>query len=301
MSIRVFVLISTIGWATSISAIEARADGKQTASPIPALVSHDELERRLGDPKLRLLDVRPAGEYAAGHIPGAVHVDAKAATALGAKPGGLTNVKAWEDWVEPFAIGPDTEVLVYGGKTVTDTARIWWLLRYVGVERAGMVDGNFQLWTDKKRPTSTEIAKPTPIRFAVRFDRSRLAEKGDVLSAIESGSTHVVDARSIGEYTGEKSMSKRGGHIPSACRLEWSDLVDAQGRFLAAEVLAERAKQAGIEAGKPAITHCQSGGRASVNAFVLERMGIPVRNYYLGWSEWGNAEASPIVEGKSPK
>jgi rhodanese-related sulfurtransferase len=34
-------------------------------------VSQDELKRRLDDPGLIVLDVRPAAEYEAGHIPGA--------------------------------------------------------------------------------------------------------------------------------------------------------------------------------------------------------------------------------------
>jgi rhodanese-related sulfurtransferase/DNA-binding MarR family transcriptional regulator len=37
-------------------------------------VGQDELARRLGDGQVLVLDVRPAAEYAAGHIPGAVSV-----------------------------------------------------------------------------------------------------------------------------------------------------------------------------------------------------------------------------------
>ncbi len=31
-----------------------------------------------------------------------------------------------------------------------------------------------------------------------------------------------------------------------------------------------------------------------MNAFVLERLGFKTRNYYLGWSDWGNAEETPV-------
>ena len=50
--------------------------------------------------------------------------------------------------------------------------------------------------------------------------------------------------------------------------------------------------------GRPIITHCQGGGRASVAAFALERAGVPARNYYPGWSEWGNAADAPIETGE---
>ena len=37
-----------------------------------------------------------------------------------------------------------------------------------------------------------------------------------------------------------------------------------------------------------------------IGAFVMERLGFPTRNYYLGWSEWGNAEETPVESG-SPR
>jgi len=51
--------------------------------------------------------------------------------------------------------------------------------------------------------------------------------------------------------------------------------------------------------GETAVTYCQSGGRAAVMAFTLELMGAKdVANYYRSWSEWGNAEDTPIVRPK---
>jgi thiosulfate/3-mercaptopyruvate sulfurtransferase len=96
---------------------------------------------------------------------------------------------------------------------------------------------------------------------------------------------------------GNLKRSERGGHIPSAMHLEWSELVDERGRFLAPPVVRAKLERAGIKPDEPIITHCQTGGRASVNAFVLDRLGVPSRNYYLGWSEWGNTASTPVVTG----
>jgi thiosulfate/3-mercaptopyruvate sulfurtransferase len=50
---------------------------------------------------------------------------------------------------------------------------------------------------------------------------------------------------------------------------------------------------------QPAVTYCQSGGRASVVAFTLELMGgKQVKNYYRSWAEWGNAENTPVAKPK---
>jgi thiosulfate/3-mercaptopyruvate sulfurtransferase len=268
--------------------------------PSALLVSFDALQERLDAPDLRLLDARSRDDYEKGHIPGAVWVDAKAAQAIAARPGGLTDRAAWEAWVAPLGIGPKTEVLIYDGNRQLDPARLWGLLRSLGVERVGLLDGNFPLWRKEHRPVSTEVPSVAPRPFEVRFHTGRYATRGDVLAAIRAGQARIIDARSEAEYTGEKKSSRRGGHIPAACHLEWSDLVDKDGRFLDEKALRARLEALGVRPGEPVITHCQGGGRASVDAFALERLSFPTRNYYVGWSDWGNAEDTPVTTGKEP-
>jgi thiosulfate/3-mercaptopyruvate sulfurtransferase len=240
---------------------------------------------------------QPLSRLRQGRIPGAVWADTKAAAALAARPGGLSDIATW---IAPLGIGPETEVLVSDGDRQLETARRWWLLGYLGVERIGLIDGNFPLWVSQGRPTSTDLPRIEPRSFPVNFRKNRHATRGEVLKALQSGQVQVIDARSLEEYTGSKALSKRGGHIPSACRLEWTDLVDENGRFLDLSALRSRLEALGVKPGQPMITHCQGGGRASVDAFVLERLGHPARNYYLGWSDWGNTQEMPVAAGTEP-
>jgi thiosulfate/3-mercaptopyruvate sulfurtransferase len=107
----------------------------------------------------------------------------------------------------------------------------------------------------------------------------------------------LIDTRTTGEYCGESKLAKRGGAIPTSKHLEWIDTLDARtGRFKDAAVLRKLFKDAVIDPSMPATTYCQSGGRASVMAFVLEMVsGKEARVYYRSWSEWGNDENTPIV------
>src|SRR4051812_12691951 len=187
--------------------------GQDADVPRPALVMHEDLHKRLGDAHLRLLDARSKADYEKGHIPGAVWVDAKAAQTLAARPGGLTDKAAWEAWLAPLGIAPGSEVLVYDDQRQREAARVWWLLRYLGLEHVGLIDGHFPYWQRTGRPVMVEVPKvePRPIKVAFRADRH--ATREDVLAALGKGATHVIDARSRGEYAGEARMSKRGGHI----------------------------------------------------------------------------------------
>ena len=270
------------------------------AGPAPRLASFDEVRALADSPKARILDARSRADYDRGHVPGTVWVDVKAAETLAARPGGLADRAAWESWIAPLGIGPESEVVVLDGARQLSAARIWWLLGYLGVERVGLVDGNVPLWIRQGRPITTDIPEIRPATFPVAFRPDRLATRPEVLAALKDGRTRIVDARSPAEYSGERKLSGRAGHIPSACPLEWSELVDPDGRFLDPAAIRSRLDALGIKPGEPVIAHCQGGGRASVDAFALDRLGHPTRNFYLGWSDWGNAADTPIVGGPEP-
>ena len=266
------------------------------------LVTFDELQKRLGAEDLRILDARSKEDYDKGHVPGAVWVDAKAVETMAAKSETLTDRATWEKWIAPLGIGPKTDVLVYDAKRQLDAARLWWLLGYLGVERIGLLDGNFPLWASEKRPVTTEIPTVDPKPFKVSFRADRHATRDEVLKAVSSKTATIVDARTDGEYAGTLLRAKRGGHVPTSCHLEWNNLVDQNGRFLDDASLRTKLAKAGVKPDEPVITHCQGGGRASVDAFVFERLGFRTRNYYLGWSDWGNAGDTPVErENAGPK
>jgi thiosulfate/3-mercaptopyruvate sulfurtransferase len=278
----------------------AMAVWPMTPAQAGSLSTFQEIAKRLNDPSVRILDARPKADFEKGHAPGAVWVDTKAAQTLAGRPGGLTDRAAWEAWIAPLGLTTCTEVLIFDGARQLEAARLWWLLSYLGVEKVGLINGNFALWKAEGHPTTTDLIPIESQPFKVAFKPSRLANRDDVLAALKAGQTAIVDARSKEEYSGEKKSSKRGGHIPAACRLEWTDLVDKDGRFLEESSLRARLTELGVKAGEPVITHCQGGGRASVDAFAIERLGYPTRNFYLGWSDWGNAPATPVVEGAEP-
>jgi thiosulfate/3-mercaptopyruvate sulfurtransferase len=290
------VLAAVVGMAAA-----APAPGTAPESPRALLVAFDALQARLHEPGLRLIDARPRADYDRGHLPGAVWVDPAAVERMAAAPGALRDRDRWAAWIESLGIGPDATVLVYDAKRQLDAARVWWLLGYLGVPRVGLVDGGFARWAEEGRPVSADAPAVAPRPFPVAFQDDRHATRAEVLAAIGAKSARVVDARTEGEYTGAVAKSKRGGHVPTACHLEWTTLVRPDGRFLPEPELRAKAAAAGVgPAGEPVITHCQGGGRAAVNAFVMERLGYRTRNYYESWNDWGNAEDTPVEAGPPP-
>jgi rhodanese-related sulfurtransferase len=92
-------------------------------------VSHEELTARLRDGLVTLIDVRPAEEFAAGHIPGAVNVP------LPELPERLTSLPSGRE-VVAYCRGP---YCVYAFEAVA-------ALRAAGFDARRLVDGYPEWW-----------------------------------------------------------------------------------------------------------------------------------------------------------
>jgi thiosulfate/3-mercaptopyruvate sulfurtransferase len=189
-------------------------------------------------------------------------------------------------------------VVVYGDD-VREAARVWWILRYWGFKDARLLNGGWAAWALANGAASREAPGVNVTVPKLTADAGRMATKDQVIELIKGQDHLIVDARSEKEFCGEDKKAKRGGAIPGAKHLEWSDLLDKDGRFKSAGELRKLFKEHDVSLKEPAVTYCQSGGRASVLAFALELMGAKdVRNYYRSWNEWGNDPDTPIVTPK---
>ncbi|HET7344621.1 MAG TPA: rhodanese-like domain-containing protein, partial [Nitrososphaeraceae archaeon] len=114
----------------------------------------------------------------------------------------------------------------------------------------------------------------------------------------------LVDVRSPKEFTGEilappeypTEHAQRGGHIPGAVNIPWSQAVNDDGTFKSLAELKNLYQSKGITPDKEIIAYCRIGERSSHTWFVLKYLlGYPnVKNYDGSWTEWGNMIANSI-------
>lgn len=214
--------------------------------PAPTLlVQPAALSRMLEEGQPLLLDTRPQEAYTQGHIPGAIRVEVKSWQEQGRKPGGFRDAPAWATLVGALGITQQSRVVVYGDQ-LPETARVWWLLKYLGLKEVAILDGGWAAWRTAGLPTSTAVVQATATTFMPDFQANRLEEIESLKSAVTAGKARVVDARSGDEFTGKDVRGKRGGHIPGSTHLEWKDLLDQDGRFLSAPALRDLFKRKGI-------------------------------------------------------
>jgi thiosulfate/3-mercaptopyruvate sulfurtransferase len=243
-----------------------------------------------------ILDARPKTEYRAGHIPCALWVghDSWSKTFRDDQ-----SAETWSKLIGDMGIDVKTPVVIYDDNG-TNAARIWWILRFWGVKDARLLNGGWTAWQASKGEASKVDFEIRPKSVKLVPQAERLASKGDILRLLKDKKSQIVDVRSKGEFCGEDKKAKRGGAIPSALHLEWKEAIDPKTkRMKPPGELKKLLADAGIDLNRPAVTYCQSGGRAAMMAFTLELMGAKdVRNYYRSWSEWGNDTETPIVVPK---
>lgn len=260
------------------------------------LISAEALKQKLGSENLCLIDVRPAEDFARGHIPGAVHFDLFGLSLVDTSDAPL---KAFMHMIhhifELRGVSESKEVVVYENNSGMRAARGLWFLDYFGHPSTRILDGGMQAWKAGEFPTTTEVTSPKGAAFKIGERRDVLATVDDVLQSLDKKETAILDTRSRAEYLGTQIRAARGGAVPGAIHIEWTENLDASGKFKPETELKAMYSRAGITADKEVISYCQGGYRAAHSYVALRLIGFPkVRNYIGSWKEWGDRTDLPI-------
>ena len=267
------------------------------------LVSAEALKRKLGSDNVCLIDVRAAEDFAQGHIPGAVHFDLFGLSLIDTTEAPL---KAFMHMIhhvlELRGVSENKEVVVYENNSGMRAARALWFLDYFGHPNARLLDGGMQAWKAAGFATTTEVTSPKGAGFKISEHREVLATVDDVLQSLNKKDVSILDTRSRAEYVGTQIRAARGGAIPGAIHIEWTDNLDASGKFKPDAELKAMYSRAGITADKEVISYCQGGYRAAHSYVALRLIGFPkIRNYIGSWKEWGDRADLPIDQPSEQK
>lgn len=284
-----------------------------TAARLPApLVSTGWLAGQLGATDLVVVDASwylaamqraPRAEYLAGHLPGAVFWDLdRLSDTRSPLPHMFPEPATLAREIGELGIGEGDRVVVYDGSGVNLSApRIWWMLKAMGHESVAVLDGGLALWRAEGRPLERGTAPRRPAQFTARLELGLLRSLDQLRAGLDAGAVQLLDARSAGRFAGtepEPRPGLRGGHIPGARNLPYTELVDSAGRMLPPDQLARRYRAAGVDLSRPIVTSCGSGVTACALALGLDLLGVREYAVYDGsWSEWGQAQGPPVETG----
>jgi thiosulfate/3-mercaptopyruvate sulfurtransferase len=243
-------------------------------------------------------------DYLQAHIPGAryLHLDEDLAGARNGRNGRhpLPDPQRLADRLGENGVSADTQVVAYDAQGGLFAARLWWLLRWLGHDKAAVLDGGWQAWQAAQQPVESGDARlATPAHSDVQL-RPLAAHIDEVLVCLHTPRMQIVDARSADRFRGEnETLDPIGGHIPGARNRFFKTNLQADGRFKPAEVLRDEWQSLLAGSLPGAIVHqCGSGVSACHNLLAMEIAGLHGSRLYPGsWSEWCADPARPVARG----
>ncbi|MEZ5934772.1 MAG: sulfurtransferase [Alphaproteobacteria bacterium] len=286
-----------------------------------ALVDTSQLAAMLGEPSLRVfdcttwLDPPPAGSdqpyfarpgrdsFEEAHIPGAGFLDLQGAfsdpsTSLRFM---MPPVDRLEAAFGGHGIGVGTRVVLYSIGSMMWSTRFWWMLRALGFDHAGVLDGGFDKWRAEGRPVESGpgegyrsaafIAKPRPGLFC---------DKLAVQKAIGELRTAIVNALGPQYHKGlEPSRYGRAGRVPGSVNVAAAALVDPATKALTSLAEAKASFEAqGVMPDMEVICYCGGGISATIDLFLLHQLGYDNLALYDGsMGEWASDSSVPIETG----
>jgi len=271
------------------------------AQDAPLLVDSGWLEKRLGQPGVRVVDmVSEPKEYRNGHISGAVHLDVNDARIAVAEGGyRLPTAEEGARLLGSLGLTPDTHVVAYDDSGGLHAARLFFTLEALGHRRVSLLDGGIHAWRRAGLPVSRDVPSVTPTTYRPRPRPEVVADEKWILQRLEDPNVVLLDTRSPAEYQGKDVRARRGGHIPGAVNVEWSDNLRRDGRFKSIDELRAMYAGRGVTPDKTVVTYCQTHHRAAHTYFVLRLLGYPsLAGYDRSWSQWGNRTDLPVARAE---
>ena len=249
----------------------------------PGVIAPEALNGHSGE--WVILDARPMGKYAEGHLPGAFSFSWENYTRTDDKgiPYRLLPPDQLAAALGRMGIDAKTPVVVCGDADTSWGGEGWgcWVLALLGhTGPVRLLDGGIAAWQEMGFPLETGMRAPAakPVVYMVRLDSSVTVTAEDLRR--NPGKYQVVDTRSLFEW-----IKRR---IPGSTHIEWTQFFTGDDRRMhdskAVRALLEKN---GIDPAKSVVYYC-TGGIRSGYAWMAHRLaGFPTAvNFEGGMVEW---------------
>lgn len=271
-----------------------------TATALDWVVEAKEAKQMLEEAsgEVTILDVRSKRAFRQAHLERAQRVTWQEFSRASGKDHGelLRKDSVLQHRLRRAGVSDDVPVLVVGDPLEGwgEEGRIVWMLRTLGHEKAALVDGGHEalvgLGLEIEKGEAKKVAAGD---FQVRRTSAFSVTRREVKASLESKEATFIDTREAREFAGKTPYGEaRGGHLPGAWHLYFSDLLDERGEILEPAQIEARLRAMGItRKTQPIIAYCTGGIRSAWVVAVLQDAGYTGAKNYAG-SMWQWAAAS---------
>jgi thiosulfate/3-mercaptopyruvate sulfurtransferase len=241
--------------------------------------------------------------WVAGHIPGSQHVDlATQFTDTEARVHyAHAEPQAIADELAALGIAKDRDVVVYDSTGNLFAARLWYLLRWIGVD-VKVLDGGLAAWKAAGFAVAEGEEAPRRAAEAWRAEAERRAwiSKQELVERGEADDRPLVCSLPAAQFTGSApSRYSRRGRIPGSINVSSRDHFTGEGKVKSRVELILAYDAAGVDVTDPTeevLLYCGGGISAAAGALALAEIGVTaVRVYDGSLEEWSADPSLPLA------
>lgn len=276
------------------------------ASSQQALVDAPQLAALVDVPQVRIIDIRAPEDYAKAHVPGAISAPYGRWRGPANNPGELLSTAALQQLLQELGVQANEHIVVYStGDSQTDfgaAARVYWTLKYAGLQHLSVLDGGFQQWLATQQSTSTDSPQIVGSDYVVQANTDLVVFKEELIEQVNAptATSQLLDARPRAFYQGQVKAptASTPGTIATARNAEHQQWFKTDSATLkSTEQIQQLVREQGLDQATATISFCNTGHWAATNWFVLSEIaGLPqVRLYPASLAEWTqNEQALPM-------
>ncbi len=264
------------------------------------------------DCRYQIVDARPAKEFDAGQIAGAVHLDWESwceSPPDGCRPilhepgywGALADPVgyAFAERLSKLGLRHNEPIVVYAdsARSKGREGRVAWMLLYLGALEVYLLDGGWNGWLLGNGPVAKGSSVVRSGGFKLKLDGRRRADLDQLERSQQSGTMPLmIDTRTPAEFHGDcYDYQPRKGRMPRSILFPFAELFSADGRFVDKERYLQLAP-ADLLADCTRVAYCEVGVRASTFALLHELYTGEVLPVYDGSvMEWGWHTHLPVI------
>lgn len=270
------------------------------AAKLGLFVKPPSLHAAMDDADVQIVAIDTPEGFTEAHLPGARLITMADFMAKDGATGGLIPDDATlAARLSHAGLRHDAHIVAYDRAGDGQAARLLYTLDVAGHTAFSLLDGGLSAWQAARLPLESDAPAPAGAsNFPIDRQARAIADRQWISDHLDADDVRLLDVRSEAEFAGDDVRSAHGGHVPGAVNLDWNRLKNEHGQLRDLAEIRRMLAERDIDESREVAVYCQTHVRSSYVYLVLKALGYDrVRGYPGAWSDWGNANDTPIETG----